>query len=182
MKKPAVFLDRDGVVTKEKSYVKSVTEVEIFDYAKESIHRIHEKGYYVFIVTNQSGVARGLFSMDDLLQMNELVRRETDVDAIYYCPHYPEGIIKEYSKYCTCRKPAIGMFQMACKEFDIDMEHSYMVGDRASDILAGQNAGLQTVLLESGYGTKRLEGNVNPDLILENLEAFSVWLGEEREK
>lgn len=168
-RKPAVFLDRDGVLTEEKSYITSIEGLEIFSYAPECIRKIHEKGYYAIVVTNQSGVARGLFSEDKLKEMNDYLIGQTGVDAVYYCPHHPQGKVEEYRKICHCRKPETGMFEAACREFEIDMENSYMVGDRAGDILAGQNAGVKTILVESGYGTARLECEVIADYVMADL-------------
>ncbi len=168
-KKPTVFLDRDGVLTEEKGYIVSVENLNIFPYAKECIRQIHKKGYYAIVLTNQSGVARGLFDEDELLKMNSYLIQKTGVDAVYYCPHHPEGKVEKYKKECQCRKPEIGMLQMACQEFDIDMTNSYMVGDRAGDILAGQKAGVRTILLESGYGTAGLEKEIEPDYIFPDL-------------
>lgn len=168
-KKPAVFLDRDGVLTEEKGYIACIEDLNIFPYAAECVSMIHEKGYYAIVVTNQSGVARGLFTEDALKEMNAYLMRQTGVDAVYYCPHHPEGRVGAYRKACRCRKPETGMFEEACREFDIDMAHSYMAGDRAGDILAGKKAGIKTVLVESGYGTARLEQEVTADYVMEDL-------------
>ena len=173
--KPAIFLDRDGVLSEEKSYVCTLEDFTIFSYTKECIKKIKEKGYLTIVITNQSGVARGLFSEEVLQEMNSYLIKETDVDAVYYCPHHPQGKIEKYREECNCRKPRTGMIEQACKDFSIDMERSYIVGDRASDILLGQNAGLTTVLVESGYGTERLEQEVTPDYILKDLrEIISI--------
>lgn len=168
-RKPAVFLDRDGVLCKEKSYITSVDQMEIFDYTQKCIEEVKRKGYYTIVITNQSGVARGMFTENDLQAMNRYLQEQTGVDAIYYCPHHPMGIVEQYRKVCGCRKPGTDLVKRAEKEFDIDMEHSYMVGDRASDIQTGQNAGIRTILLESGYGTAKLEAKVEPDYIRNDL-------------
>lgn len=168
-KKPALFLDRDGVLTEEISYITSVENLHIFPYAAECIRQIHEKGYYAIVITNQSGVARGLFTEKTLKDMNTFLKEMTGVDAIYYCPHHPDGDVDQYRKICKCRKPEIGLLEQACLDFDIDMNRSYMVGDRAGDILTGQRAGLKTVLLESGYGLAGLEQNVIPDYVFTDL-------------
>ena len=168
-KKPAIFLDRDGVLSVEKSYVCTLSELELFPYARECVRRIKEKGYYAIVVTNQSGVARGMFTEEILKEMNEDLVKEIGVDAVYYCPHYLNGTVSKYAYDCECRKPKTGMIQKACSEFEIDMEHSFMVGDRASDILLGQRAGVKTVLVESGYGSARLEMAVKPDYVAEDL-------------
>lgn len=168
-KKPAVFLDRDGVLTEEIGYVCSIKRLRIFPYAEECIRQIKAKGYYAIVITNQSGIARGFFTEEMLKGMNDYLQKNIGVDAIYYCPHHLKGKIKQYTIDCNCRKPKTGMIKAACKEFNIDIEHSFLVGDRASDIMTGQNAGIRTVLLESGYGTANLESNVTPDYIFKDL-------------
>lgn len=168
-KKPAVFLDRDGVLTEERSYITSVENLVVFPYTVECIKQIHEKGYYAIVITNQSGVAKGLFSENALCEMNEYLIQYTGVDAVYYCPHHEDGKIAKYRIKCNCRKPETGLIERACREYRIDLERSYMIGDRASDILMGQKAGVKTVLLESGYGTARLESNVVPDYVFNDL-------------
>lgn len=168
-RKPAVFLDRDGVLTEEKGYIGLAGDLKVFPYVPECIRQIQEKGYYAIVVTNQSGVARGLFTEEALQEMNDILRKQTNVDAIFYCPHHPEGKIEKYRKKCNCRKPQTGMFEAACREFAIDLQNSLIVGDRAGDILAGQAAGIKTVLVESGYGTARLEEAVAPDYIMKDL-------------
>ncbi len=168
--KPAVFLDRDGVLIKEKGYIACKEDIEIFSYTAECIKQIKQKGYYAIVITNQSGIARGYFTEANLCEINQYLVYNTGVDAVYYCPHHPCGKIEKYKYVCHCRKPDIGLFERACKDFNIDMSKSYMVGDRASDILAGQNVGVKTILLESGYGSLKLEGSVIPDYILEDLQ------------
>lgn len=174
--KPAVFLDRDGVLAEERSYVTCLEELKIFPYAEGCVEQIHEKGYYAIVVTNQSGIARGLFAENQLEEMNRFLIKTTGVDAVYYCPHHPQGKIGKYRMECQCRKPKIGMFEKACRDFAIDMGKSFMVGDRAGDVMAGQNAGLQTVLVESGYGLKRLEAEVVPDHIIGDLREITEIL------
>lgn len=176
MKKPAVFLDRDGVLTVEKSYVRNLNEMEIFPYSKDAVRLIHEKGYLAIVISNQSGIARGYFTEDDLKLMNDELMRQTDVDRIYYCPHHPEGKILEFRKICDCRKPKTGLIDKARNDFEIDMDNSYFVGDRSSDIKCGENAGIRTVLLESGYGTKKMEEKVKPDFAFDNLIEFAKSL------
>lgn len=168
-KRPAVFLDRDGVLNEEKSYICSVQDLLIFPYVKECIDRIKKKGYYAIVITNQSGVARGLFTEEELKEMNRYLLQQTGVDAVYYCPHHPHGIVSQYRKNCGCRKPEIGLLKQADLDYHIDMEHSYMIGDRAGDILTGQKMGIKTVLVESGYGSERLEEHISPDYIFKDL-------------
>ena len=168
-KKPTVFLDRDGVLTEEKSYITSVENLSIFPFAAECIEEIHQKGYYAIVITNQSGIARGMFSEAALQQMNEYLIRQTGVDAVYYCPHHEKGTVERYRKKCDCRKPGTGLIEKACTEYMIDLKRSFMVGDRASDIQTGQRIGIRTIILESGYGTTGLEQDVKPDYVLNDL-------------
>mgnify|MGYP002070723057 CR=1 FL=1 len=176
-KSPAVFLDRDGVLCKEKSYITRLEDLEIFPYTKDCIDEFHQKGCLAICITNQSAVARGMMSEDVLQEMNTYLLQQTGLDAIYYCPHHPNGT-GPYRKQCSCRKPQTGMLQQAQEQFSIDMTHSYLVGDRASDVICGQNAGLKTVLLESGYGTKRLEQEVTADFVCQDLREFAFFMME----
>lgn len=171
-KRPAVFLDRDGVLTREKGYVCSVEEMEIFPYVKDCIKQIHQKGYLAIVITNQSGVARGYFTEDTLLGMNQYLKEKTGVDAVYYCPHYEQGVVGRYAIKCECRKPQAGMIMRACQDFAIDLSRSYMVGDRTGDILCGQSVGIRTVLVESGYGRKSLDKDVTADDYMVDLRDF----------
>lgn len=170
-KRAAVFLDRDGVLCAEKGYVTHMEELEIFPYARESIDLLHQKGFLAICVTNQSAVARGWMTERTLQRMNQALIERTGLDAVYYCPHHPQGIGR-YGIVCGCRKPDSGMIERAMLEYGIVRGGSYMVGDRATDILCGQKAGLKTVLVESGYGTARLEQPVKPDFCYDNLWEF----------
>lgn len=169
--RPAIFLDRDGVLCREKGYITEKEELDIFPETRDCIELLHQKGFLAICITNQSAVARGILSEQKLQEMNEYLIRETGLDAVYYCPHHPNGIGK-YCVSCNCRKPDTGMILCAMKDFEIKKESSYMVGDRASDILCGQKAGVKTVLLESGYGSLCLESPVSPDFVYDNLKTF----------
>lgn len=168
-KRPAIFLDRDGVLNEEKSYICSIDDLAIFPYAEDCVKKIKDNGYYAIVITNQSGVARGFFTEEQLVKMNQYLKQRTGVDAVYYCPHHPEGIVSQYRKSCDCRKPQTGLLEQACRDYNIDMEHSYLIGDRAGDIITGQKIGIKTVLLESGYGLERLERQVSPDYVFKDL-------------
>lgn len=171
MMHPAVFLDRDGVLCTEKSYITHIGGLDIFPYAKSCVQEIRQKGFLAICITNQSAVARGMMTEEALREINEYLVREIGLDALYYCPHHPDGIGK-YRLKCNCRKPDTGMVERAIQEFEIDRDTSYMLGDRASDIICGQRAGLKTVLLESGYGSRCQEQPVAPDYIYCDLKEF----------
>lgn len=177
MGKGAVFLDRDGVLIKEYGYIKEVNELPFFSYTQDCVKRIHEAGMLAIVITNQSGVARGLFSEEELIKANRILIDRLSVDEVYYCPHHPEGKIKKYSIVCNCRKPKTGLIEQACFDFNIDLNKSFFIGDRESDIQTGVNAGVKTILVRTGYGAKEKMKNVIPDYICNDLnEAVDICI------
>lgn len=149
-----VFLDRDGVIIRDYGYVSSVNEVELNKNVGQCIRLLNECGFIVIIVTNQSGVARGFFGEDVVNKINQhisklLLMEDAYIQKFYVCPHYENGIVKKYSIACNCRKPNQGMLLQAKKEYDIDFQHSYLIGDKPSDVHAGERAGVkQSFLVE----------------------------------
>lgn len=180
LKSPVVFLDRDGVISAEKGYVLSLEDFFIFPYAKECITAIHEYGYKAIVITNQSAVGRGILRLEVLEQMNEYLLMQTGVDAIYYCPHWNGdngGIKNKFQVECNCRKPKTGLIEQALLDWEITLEGSYFIGDRASDIEIGKKMGLTTILVESGYGSKKLEYDISPDFVCEDLKEAVLRIG-----
>ncbi len=160
--KPAVFIDRDGTINEQMGYVNHPSRFVLLPGTKEAIRLLNNNGFYVVVVSNQSGVARGYFPVSLLEEINDLMNRKlaeagAHIDAIYYCPHYPTGAVKEYTMRCECRKPGIGLIQKARKDLEIDMSRSYVIGDTCSDLEMGQNAGIPSVLVRTGYGLGELE-------------------------
>ncbi len=155
-KKPALFLDRDGVINKEKNYLYKKEDVEFVDGIFELCRYFQNKGYDIFIVTNQSGIARGYYSEDDFWKLMEWMHEEFEKRGIhitktYHCPHHPD-----INGECGCRKPKPGMLLQAAQEFDVDLSKSVMVGDKERDIEAGRRAGLLRGYLFDGKETKDL--------------------------
>jgi D-glycero-D-manno-heptose 1,7-bisphosphate phosphatase len=153
----AVFLDRDGTVNIEKHYLFRPEEFELFPGVPESIRRLNQAGFLVIVVTNQSGVARGYFSLTDVEDLHRHLQAElalygAHVDAFYVCPHHPDHGQGEFRIDCDCRKGAPGMLLQAAKEYAIDMPRSFMVGDKPADIEAGLAAGCTPLLVLTGYG------------------------------
>lgn len=173
MSVPAVFLDRDGVLCEERGHLRGGDALSVFPFAAGAVRTLHDKGYLAVVVTNQSAVARGLITEAEVEAAHRELMERTGVDAVYHCPHLEGGSVARYAVRCECRKPRTGMIDRACKDLDIDRSRSWFVGDRASDIQAGIAAGLRTVLLESGYGTARLEAPVRPDHVMEDLEELA---------
>ena len=150
--RPAIFLDRDGVITKEVDLLADIAQLELIDGAAEAINYINKKGYLTVIVTNQPVIARNLCTLDDLEHIHAkmetlLGEKHAYINALYFCPHHPDGGYpnerKEYKIKCECRKPAPGMLLQAAKDWNIDMTNSIMIGDRDSDVKAGENAHLK---------------------------------------
>lgn len=158
MKRRAVFFDRDGTIIEERRYLKEVSQVLLLPGAAEAIQSLSMKGYVVIMVSNQSGIARGMFSESRVQKVNqrvqELLRQKgACFDAMYYCPHHPNGSVPGYAFECGCRKPAPGMGRRAAAEYGIDLTSSYMVGDKTEDIMFGQNCGMKNAyLVSTGYG------------------------------
>jgi len=148
----AVFVDRDGTLIEDTGFIRRAEEVKLLPAAAEAVARLNKAGWAVVVVTNQSGVARGLLTEKDVAATNErmkalLSKEGAHVDAVYYCPHLPEGKVSEYAVVCDCRKPRPGMFLRAAREMDIDLAGSVTVGDSARDVEAGLNAGTRAILL-----------------------------------
>ena len=150
----AVFLDRDGTINIEKQYLYRYEDWEWIAGAIGAIKKFNEAGVLVIVITNQAGVARGMYNRADVDFLHERVSKELQtygahIDAYYYCPHHPEFGNK---MACSCRKPAPGLLFKAQKEWDIDLNRSAIFGDKASDIKAGQAAGVELFLVSTGYG------------------------------
>lgn len=150
--KKAVFFDRDGVINRDYGYVGSLERFEFLPRVKDALATIKEMGYLTILVTNQSGIARGMYTVDDFdtvteFMQGELAARHAAFDGVYFCPHHPQASVAAFRCDCACRKPKPEMLFWAQKEFDIDLEHSIMVGDHASDIEAAQNAGVKNLIL-----------------------------------
>ena len=174
----AVFLDRDGVISQENSYVKNVDDLLIYPFAEECVRFLHKMGFLAIVITNQSGIARGYFTENELQLMNKRLVDEVGIDRVYYCPHYLRGIVRKYSIKCTCRKPATGMIEKACSDYKIDIGKSFLIGDRESDIRTGKNANLKTILVRTGYGTQEEMKGVQPDYICGDLrDAVRICVG-----
>lgn len=181
-KSPAVFLDRDGTINPDPGYIDSPDKFKLFPGVCEAVRALNEGGYRVFVVTNQSGIGRGLFSEEELREVhNKMVRLfeagGAVIDRVYFSPYFSEAAVEKYRRNPRDRKPGTGMLRRAAKEFNLDLEQSWMVGDRPGDIVAGHRAGCRTILVLTGCGRSSLErlletGNV-PDFLAENLRSAS---------
>lgn len=159
---PALFIDRDGTLIKEKHFLSDPDEIELFDDSAKAVKMMQEAGYKVILVSNQSGVARGKFPVETVekvnLRLQELLAVEhAKLNGIYYCPHHPEGTVAEYAQICNCRKPALDMAEEAAFQLGIDLSKSYMIGDKLDDLNFGKAFNGRSILVTTGYGMKNKE-------------------------
>ena len=177
--RPAVFLDRDGVLIADAHYVGSPDRVRLLPGAAESVAALNRAGWPVVVVTNQAGVARGLFPAAAVDAVHAhllglLAGYRARVDAVYFCPHHPEGELEALRVECDCRKPRPGMLRRAAGELGLDLAASWMIGDRVSDLEAGAAVGARTILVRTGYG--RLVDATTLDRQRLNLELIAADL------
>ena len=174
-KQKAVFIDRDGTINRYVGFLKDIDEFELIDGVAEAIKKINESGYLAIVITNQPVIARGEVSITELNMIHNkmetlLGNKGAYIDAIYYCPHHPdkgfEGERIEYKIECDCRKPKPGMLLRAAKDYNIDLEKSWMIGDGINDVKAGKAAGCRTALIDDD------NNSLNNDLIVKSLLEF----------
>lgn len=183
----AVFLDRDGTINEDKGYINHPSRIEILPGVIPAIKILNRSGLKVIIVSNQSGIARGFFSVSTLKKINskllEIIESKgAHIDGMYNCYHSPDGKIKEYAVKCSCRKPGTGMAKSAQKKFNIDLKKSFMIGDKISDIEFGHNFGGKSIFILTGYGLGDWEYNrekilkVKPDFVARDMLVAAKWI------
>ena len=155
MKLKAAFFDRDGVLNVDKSYLYKIEDLEWIDGAKEALGYLTQQGYTVFVVTNQSGIARGYYTVDDMNKLHDFMAQQAaaaggKIEKFYYCPHLPEGKIAEYAVECDCRKPKPGLILRAFEEYDIDKDAAFLIGDKPRDVESAEAAGIKGYLFSGG--------------------------------
>lgn len=152
----AIFLDRDGTINHDHGYVHQVDDFQFIEGSIEAMQQLKTQGFALVLITNQSGIARGIFTEQQFMQLTEwmdwsLADRDVDLDGIYFCPHHPDGSVAGYSHTCGCRKPQPGMFLSAQQQLNIDLVSSWMVGDKLEDMQAAAAAGVgYKVLVRTG--------------------------------
>lgn len=170
-KSKAVFLDRDGVIIEETGYGYKIEDLKLIKNAVEGLKLL--KDYRLFIITNQSGIGKGIYKIKDFIKYNnyllkELKKRNISIEKTYYCPHKPED-------NCSCRKPKAKFLKSAEKEFNLDIKKSFTIGDKKIDVELGKNAGCKSVLVLTGYGAKSQKSS-KPDYTAKDLLDAAKWI------
>ncbi|HEY3346912.1 MAG TPA: HAD family hydrolase [Nitrospirota bacterium] len=182
----AVFLDRDGTIIEEVNFLHEPEKVRLISGAAEALVRLRDAGFRLIVTTNQSGVARGLFTEEQLIAVNDELERQlraagAGIDEYYYCPHHPD-----FGCTCNCRKPSSGMVDKAAEKYGVDVAGSYFFGDKASDIEFARTCGGKAVLVLTGYGsgeTDKLRSMcIEPDKVCESINEAADWAIEDSKK
>ncbi len=174
--KRALFIDKDGTLVKDVAFNADPARLQMAPEVFPGLKRVQDAGFLVVVVTNQPGVALGLFQESALSEVEHelrvlLSREEVGLEGFYYCPHHPTSTMPEYSAACLCRKPAPGLLLAAARDLDISLSDSWMVGDILDDVEAGRRAGCRTILVDRGGETEwRLDGQLrHPDFIVSSV-------------
>jgi D-glycero-D-manno-heptose 1,7-bisphosphate phosphatase len=181
---PAVFLDRDGTILEEAGYLDRLERMVLYPWSIDAIRLLNRAGFKVVVVSNQAGVAQGLFDESFVAEahrfLDEKVRAgKARIDRYYYCPHHPSAAVEAYRQRCECRKPRPGMVRAAERDLDIDTSRSFVVGDRWLDVQLARAAGARGILLRTGYGRTeetRPPDGVVADAVVENLMGAVIWI------
>jgi D-glycero-D-manno-heptose 1,7-bisphosphate phosphatase len=143
----AVFLDRDGVINYDDGHTYRIEDFHLMDGVIDALRYFQESGYLLVVITNQAGIAKGLYTEEDFFKLNQymldlFMELGININGVYFCPHHPNGVVEKYIQECACRKPQPGMILKAIEELNIDPKHSILIGDKESDIEAGVNSGI----------------------------------------
>ncbi len=166
----AVFLDRDGTIIKDAEYLKRKEDIIIEDEVIDGLKELQAHNYLLIVVTNQSGIARGYFSIKKFLALQRYIlnvfeKKGVKIDDFYFCPHHPLEGNSIYTKKCYCRKPSPGMLIKGISDFNIEPTKSFMIGDKLDDVIAGQRAGLKSILLSENPSQEVKYGHNKPDFL-----------------
>lgn len=183
--RPAVFLDRDGTINEDVSFLNRLSDLRLFPWSADAIRLLNRAGFCAVVTTNQSGVGRGLIPERFIRTVHDeidarLARAGARIERYFYCPHHPDQAIGAYRQVCECRKPRPGMILTAAREMGLDLTRSVVVGDRRLDVASGHAAGVRAVLVRTGLGAAEeralADGEERPDAILDNLMEAVGWI------
>ena len=185
--KKIVFIDRDGVIIVERNYAYKPEDLEFIPGSIEAMKALAENGFELAIVSNQSGIGRGYFTLEDYnaftaAMLRALKERGVAIGSVQYCPHHPTKGLGIYKIDCVCRKPKTGMFEKAAVELGLDAKGAWLIGDKTTDIKAGRDFGCRTILVKTGFGGLDKEADVAPDNIAEDLEQAALIIIENEKR
>jgi D-glycero-D-manno-heptose 1,7-bisphosphate phosphatase len=178
----AVFLDRDGTLIEEVGYLDRLDRLRFYPFSIDAVRLLNRAGFAVVVVTNQSGVARGLFDDAFVRDTHRLIAETlaaggTRVEGFYYCPHHPEATVPSYRQACECRKPKPGLLRLATAELDLDSSRSFAIGDSWKDLEAGAAVGATGVLVRTGYGRRdEVTASTANAVVTDNLIEAVSWI------
>ena len=184
MPRRAVFLDRDGTLVEEAGYLDRLERLVFFPYSVDAVRLLNRADLAVVIVTNQAGIARGIFKETFVAEAHRHMTKRlaaggARVEAFYYCPHHPEAVIEAYRQNCDCRKPQPGLLKRAAADLGLALDRSFVIGDRWHDLEAGQRVGARGVLVRTGYGRTEEaapQASVAPAAIVNNVMEAVSWI------
>ena len=188
---PAVFLDRDGTINEEIGYIKDPGQYRLLPGAAGAVGRLNAHGIKAILVTNQSGLARGYYGEETVQAVmaemhRQLMTAGAYLDAVYYCPHLPEGTVPVYAIDCDCRKPKPGLILRAASEQQLDIKRSFMIGDQPCDLETARRAGCRSILVLTGYGRgvwsdPKKYREIHADWVAEDINDAVEWILERSE-
>jgi D-glycero-D-manno-heptose 1,7-bisphosphate phosphatase len=164
-KRAAAFIDRDGTLVEEVNYLSRVEDLRLFPFTAEALRLLKQAGFLIVVVTNQSGIGRSIYGESDMRSIHDAMQQllEGAIDAFYFCPHLPDT-------GCRCRKPGLGMIEDAVADLNIDLDGSWMIGDKNIDVETGRNAGIPSAMVLTGYGEEHLRSlDPLPDIVATDL-------------
>jgi D-glycero-D-manno-heptose 1,7-bisphosphate phosphatase len=184
MRAPAVFLDRDGTLIEDVGYLRLPSEVALFPWTVDAVRAFNRAGLPVVVITNQSGVARGLLTETMLEEVHQhlssvLAAGGARIDAYYYCPHHPDGTVTGYAQHCECRKPGCALIHRASGDLNLDPARSFVVGDTWLDVGTARRAGARGILVRTGHGSReeaQPHPDLSPDVVVDNLVEAASWI------
>lgn len=167
------FLDRDGVLIEEVGYLSTPSQVKLIDSSISALKILTSLNIKIIVITNQAGVAKGYFEESKIPEIHKqidklLAEHNLKIEKYYYCPHHPNGIITKYSIKCECRKPSPGMILQAINDFNVDIEKSFFIGDKISDIEAANRANIRAVLVKTGHGKEHINSTIEKTVTVKN--------------
>jgi D-glycero-D-manno-heptose 1,7-bisphosphate phosphatase len=182
--KRAVFLDRDGTLLEEAGYLDRLERLVFFPFAIDAVRLLNRAGIAAVVITNQSGIGRGMYEEAFVGRTHEVMTERLHaggarIDGFYYCPHHPEASVEKYRQLCDCRKPGPGMLRQAAADLGLDLQRSFTIGDKWSDVQAAHAVGAKGILVRTGYGRSSEMAppdGVTPALVTDNVMSAVSWI------